>query len=778
MKSYLDLIPITAKVNKKRNRMTLICIVLAVFLVTGIFGMADMYIRCMRFQEIKKSGNWHVIFTDINKKNAAMIGTRPEVKASGWYLYAGKNKEFTISGKPVLAIGTNPDVFKNMFPTKVVDGVYPTKNNQIAITENAKSSLNVSLGDTITLEHSDSIPQKLTIVGFVSNTSKLLKQDDNAVFMTTEEFRSIVPNNLYTNQWVVQLSAYCNMQKVIADITTQFQLTNKQVIQNGNLLAALGQSKNNYVLQLYSVAGILFAIVLLAGILMITSSMNSNVMQRTEFFGMMRCLGATRKQIMRFVTNEGLRWCKTAIPLGVGMGIVIVWILSAILKFLIPDYFTEMPTFGISMISIVSGTFVGILTVLIASGSPAKKASRVSPLTAVSGNANSYIPVRTAAKTTFLSVDVALGIHHAKSSKKNFFLMVGSYALSIVLFLSFSSTIDFMHHAVNPLNPWTPDISIISSDNTCSINQDMMKELQDNPKVKRAYGRMFAYRIPVNVNGQDKAINLISYDDRQFHWAKKYLLHGSVDVVTQKDNQVLIEYNSEDSLHMGDTLMLNLGDKQKQMTVAGMLSSTPFDNTGSVRNVICNERTFRKLTGNTGYTIIDIQLTKHADDHDVNTIRKTFGSNIHFSDSRLSNRQAKGAYYSYGLFIYGFLMIITLISIFNIVNSMALSVSARIKQYGSMRAVGMSDHQLMKTVAAEAVTYAVSGILAGCVLGLPLHKLLFEKMVTSHWGDPWLFPFDKVGIIVTIILFASILAIHGPAKRIHHMSIVDTINAH
>ena len=45
MKSYLSLIPISAKVRRRQNRMTILCIVLAVFLVTAVFSMADMAIR-------------------------------------------------------------------------------------------------------------------------------------------------------------------------------------------------------------------------------------------------------------------------------------------------------------------------------------------------------------------------------------------------------------------------------------------------------------------------------------------------------------------------------------------------------------------------------------------------------------------------------------------------------------------------------------------------------------------------------------------------------------
>ena len=41
MKSYLSLIPISAKVRKRQNRMTMLCIIISVLLVTMIFSMAD-----------------------------------------------------------------------------------------------------------------------------------------------------------------------------------------------------------------------------------------------------------------------------------------------------------------------------------------------------------------------------------------------------------------------------------------------------------------------------------------------------------------------------------------------------------------------------------------------------------------------------------------------------------------------------------------------------------------------------------------------------------------
>lgn len=60
MKHYLDLVPISVKIHRKQSRMSIFCIVLAVFLVTTIFGMADMFVRSQILQTQQEYGNWHI----------------------------------------------------------------------------------------------------------------------------------------------------------------------------------------------------------------------------------------------------------------------------------------------------------------------------------------------------------------------------------------------------------------------------------------------------------------------------------------------------------------------------------------------------------------------------------------------------------------------------------------------------------------------------------------------------------------------------------------------
>ncbi|MFR2846450.1 MAG: ABC transporter permease [Hungatella hathewayi] len=106
-----------------------------------------------------------------------------------------------------------------------------------------------------------------------------------------------------------------------------------------------------------------------------------------------------------------------------------------------------------------------------------------------------------------------------------------------------------------------------------------------------------------------------------------------------------------------------------------------------------------------------------------------------------------------------------------------MSVSARTRQYGALRAIGMSSRQLVLMVTAEAASYAVCGSITGCAVGLPLHKYLYETMVTAQWGEPWTLPIHALSAIVLIVLVTAIVAVLGPVRRIHAMSIVDTINA-
>ena len=109
MKSYLSLIPISARVRKKQNRLTLICIILAVFLVTAVFSMADMGVRAEKMNMIAKHGNWHIKLHDIDESVAERIFARPDITAASWYdaINYRIDKDYYINGKKTAICGVD-----------------------------------------------------------------------------------------------------------------------------------------------------------------------------------------------------------------------------------------------------------------------------------------------------------------------------------------------------------------------------------------------------------------------------------------------------------------------------------------------------------------------------------------------------------------------------------------------------------------------------------------------------------------------------------------------
>ena len=395
-------------------------------------------------------------------------------------------------------------------------------------------------------------------------------------------------------------------------------------------------------------------------------------------------------------------------------------------------------------------------------------------MTAVSGNAAPGKACYKAVRAGRMPAELVLGIHHAMGSRKNFLLMTGSFAFSIILFLSFSPTLDFMQCAIKPLQPYTPDASVLSKDNSCTVPKELEQQIGELPFVERAFGRSFAYDLPVQIGGADADAMLVSFEDNQFGWAEEMVREG--DVQAARDGKgVLLLYKDGSGYAPGALVTFATPQGEQTVPVAATLNYTPFATSSDT--VICSESLFTAITGQSGYTIIDVQLRHGKTDEQAEQIRQLAGSDYAFSNRMLSNSEVRGTYYAFALFFYGFLALIALITVFNIVNSISMSVSARMKQYGAMRAIGMSGRQLLRMVAAETLTYVVCGIVVGCAVGLPLNRFAFENMVTPNWGNAWYIPFGALGLILLIMLLAALLAIWSPAKRIRAMSIVDTISA-
>ncbi len=770
MKSYLNLISISSKVNRKQNRLTLICIILAVFLVTSIFSMADIWISSETEHLISRHGNYHIILNDISESDALILGMRKDVSASSWYseINVDADNGYYINNRKTVLYGVE-DSYIYDIRNFTVEGTYPQYENEVMLSVKAKELFGINIGDSITL-NTPSGDFNYIVSGFCEDDNEFNGIIDGVcAYMDINELNniSIANNENIKTKYYIQFDKKAKIKKSIEDIKEQYNLTDENVDENTVILGVTGSSSSQSMTTLYPTAAVLFILILISGVLMISSCMNSNVAQRTKFFGMMRCIGASKKQIIRFVRLEALNWCKTAIPIGCGLGVIVTWILCIVLKNLVGGEFAEF-SFKFSIIGIICGISVGIVTVLLAAHSPAKRAARVSPMAAVSGNTGNEKSISHTANTHLFKVETALGVNHAISAKKNFVLMTLSFSFIIILFFSFFACLDFVRCLIPSLNSFTPDVAIVSKDNANTMDRSLKEEIGKIAGVEDVFSNSFALETPAEINGADGSIDLISYDEYLLNWAETSIVSGDISKVYGNSNYAVTVFNKDSRLNVGDKI--KIGDNE--LEIACVVSEGIW---GDARaTVYCSEETFRRITGEEKYILINATLTKDATEETVNSVRNLAGVN-EFTDKREGNKQTYSSYWVFRFAAYGFLAIIVLITVFNIMNSISMSVSARIKQYGAMRAVGMSIKQLTKMIIAEAVTYAFFGTVIGCVCGLFLHRLLTAKLIIEHFGGEWNFPPEPIVTILVIVVLSCVVAVYAPSKRIKNMSITETI---
>ena len=775
MKSYLSLIPISAKVRKRQNRMMILCIIISVLLVTTIFSAADMIIRGETVTMQAKHGNWHIQVNNISDEIAEEISNRPDVTAVGWSAVFNEDADqpYTIGERKATLYGTD-ETYLAQLADGMEEGAFPQSDQEVVLSSNAKLALDVQLGDSVTVQ-TPAGNVDLTISGFGSDDQEYYEGQTYlvAVYMTKDAFVSLMNENGvsdYAPACYVQFQSAAKAADAIAEIQTQYNLPEESIRENTAIMGLAGQSSNESMQNVYGLAAILFIMVLLAGVLMISGSMNSQVAQRTKFFGMMRCIGASRKQVIRFVRLEALNWCKTAIPIGLIAGTVITWAVCALLRYGIGGEFAGTPVFALSPIGLISGAMVGLVTVLLAAQAPAKRAAKVSPMAAVSGNSEMLPTTRHTARLILGKVEWTLGVHHATASKKNWFLMTASFSLSIILFLCFSVGLDFARELVPSLRSWQPDITLNGYANALLLEPDLLDEIQEIPHVEDAYGTAYLENVPATSSREGiDHVNLMSYTDYLLDSAADSVVEGDLSAIHGNSGQVMTISNKDNPLQVGDTIQIG----GKEVTITCAVSDGVYS---SEYSVICSAETFEWLTGETNYSLIGIQLDADADDETIRQINNLVSSDVIFDDLRQGNQEDAATYLAAQFVLYSFLAIIAMITLFNIINSISMSVTARIKQYGAMRAVGMDGGQLSRMITAESFTYAISGLVVGCVAGLLLSRYLHIMLLTRYFGTAWSLPVPLLCIIVLFDFAAAFLAAYAPSKRIRNMAITETIN--
>ncbi len=115
-------------------------------------------------------------------------------------------------------------------------------------------------------------------------------------------------------------------------------------------------------------------------------------------------------------------------------------------------------------------------------------------------------------------------------------------------------------------------------------------------------------------------------------------------------------------------------------------------------------------------------------------------------------------------------------SLLALMNTLAISVLARTREIGMLRAVGATRRQVKRMVLAESLLLSIIGIVFGAVAGLWLGYAIVQAMAGVGWEMPYAFPWSGLLATVVIGLIFAVLAALAPARSAANLDVIAALH--
>ena len=372
------------KANKKAYRSLAVGIFLAVYLCTAAVLGAYGTIQANQQKIIDRVGYIDGFFL-----NSASVSDET-VRSSGWFARVGKVFVTAQIDKTGQYVGYYDEEALSLMPRTCVEGRMPENPGEIAMEETALAQLrlDIGVGDqvTCTMQPVEGLPEDrtYTLVGVLADQSPYMESYGS---MLTDHGTPEWPNALVYPQDAPFQTGDPAVHRVVtyATLVTYSRFTNSDAYEAwGYNFIAISRSTGQATwydpaledLEKYAGQSMIWwimggALLLTCGI-GISSAMESMLAQKTEEIGMLRAVGATRRQIRRLFGRDAWLLCLIALPVGMVLGIVTVWLISLFAEGTILfrlNGWLLLPVAGLSA-----------LCVFLSSRLPLKRAARQTPM--------------------------------------------------------------------------------------------------------------------------------------------------------------------------------------------------------------------------------------------------------------------------------------------------------------------------------------------------------------------------------------------------------------
>ena len=598
-------------------------------------------------------------------------------------------------------------------------------------------------------------------------------------------------------------------EEIAKDICKIFGIMSLDEIDiNIELLRLEGVMSESMLNVLYTIAGVIIAIIVVSSVFVIRNSFSISVAEKNKQYGMLSSIGATSKQIKRNVIFEGMVIGLIAIPLGIILGIVAIMILLQIVNYLLIDMLDGMLfTYSINPLAIVISIVISIITIYLSCLIPAIRASRISPIESIRGNNDIKIKAKKLKTSRFtrkiFGIGGVIASKNLKRSKKKYRTTVISLVVSIFIFISLSSILN-LGTKVTGLYYQDFKFNMYVDNGRKEIYEELAK--LDNIKDYSYYyetsldfdGNKYASEFgkgQMTVYG-DNIISLVAYNNEYF---KNYMKEIGLNPENYKTTALLLDevirYNDDGSktvdrlytIKPNDKIKVARLDKTYNITISKCISDNkPMGQEARYYNggvIIVSEdfvkEVLREEIDGSSYILGSLLINSKDSQQLENTLNDLIKYNTKYTGLTVYNYdtyvdQQRRMVLVVKIFLYGFIAVITLIGVTNIFNTITTNMILRSKEFAMLKSIGMSKKEFNKMIRLESIMYGAKSLLIGIPLGIlgsyGVYKA-FAQGVDVGYAIPYL------PILISIIFVFIIVGItmKYSLDKINKQNIIETI---
>lgn len=847
------------KANKKRSIVTIIGIMLSVALITAVSTMYVSSIATLINFETQEKGNFHAAFYNVSSDDIKTIENNKgieELFVTQQIGYAPLNDSKNES-KPYAFIKAFTKESLTNLSIKIVDGRLPENSNEIIIPTHLKTNGRVEykIGDVLSLDvgnrfvddekltqdnpynegeiFKSSFKKEYKIVGIMERPASNLesysapgytfatimdsidesktvdvyalynKDGKKQPYKVTADILGVNPkifDNFYKEKKEDDIEKYTNE---ISKAKYEYTLNTYLIMLQNNPLS------DNTISGLGVVVGIVVGIIIFTSVFCIKNSFDISITEKTKQYGMLKSVGATKKQIRRNVIFEGLVLGLFGIPLGIVLGLVASSILVVVTNVLIGSSLTDglRLILCISYKSIIISILLGLVTIILSSIRSSRRASKVSPIESIRNSAD--IKIKSSKIKTPKLIKKMFGIggeisyKNLKRNRKKYRTTIISITVSVFMFIALYSFIHLTFSSVqNEVGTFNYNV-VVSLEDEKILEKQNYKYVTDITKlngVKRSSiirTRLFdiknckytnKYLEVFGKENLDNYIEMYSIGKEEY---ENYINKLGLKYEEIKDKAILINYNKtyekDDKgkekiikvkhfdYSKGDVLINNNDDYNEQIEIGFETEELPYglESLEPVMLIISDEYYDYITNGKTKRVefILDVENPDNYQD-EVEKYLVDYNPNIQNINEAV--KMMNNFYLLIAIFLYGFIIVISLIGVTNVFNTISTSMELRKQEFAMLKSIGMTKSEFNRMIRLETIFMGTKSLVLGIPIGLILSYWIYTSLA---YGSPLQYDIPFIAIIISFVLVFLLITVimRYSMKKINNQNTIETI---